>query len=53
MREALTTLLAEIASSKSTMVDSITNADVLNKALLEAKLEELEIETLQKCNDEI
>ena len=53
MRQALTTLLADIASSKSTMVDSVTNADVLNKAMLEAKLEELEIETLQKCNDEI
>ena len=53
MREALTTLLTEIATSKSTMVDAVTTADVLNKAMLEAKLEELEIETLQKCNDEI
>ena len=51
MRDALTKLKSDITESKSALVDSYKNADVLNNDMLLSKLEELEIETIQKCND--
>ena len=51
MREKLTTLQSNIAASKSTLLDQIANAEVLNRAMLNSKLEELEIESIQKCDD--
>ena len=53
MRDKLVKLKSEIGTAKSTMLDSVVNAEVLNKAMLEQKLEELEIESLNKCDDEI
>ena len=53
MRDKLVKLKSEIGTAKSTMLDSVVNAEVLNKAMLKQKLDELEIESIEKCNDEI